>query len=142
MYLRINLIYMNWLINIQPIYRKFNFSILFRPPLLSPTLSPPTLPRPLTSATTTTGLHLLGRKVAQVTTRHGIAALHMTLLSAEAKLLVLLLALERRAVFVAATAFTTSGFGCVVNGNIKQVVRVIGWAGRVCLALCIALALA
>lgn len=97
-------------------------------------LSPLALSRPLTSTT----LHFLRRKVAQITTGHGIAALHMALFPAESELFVLLLAFRRGSVAVFAAAFVTGsgGLGCVVDGNVEEVLGVIGWAGGVCLALC------
>ena len=97
---------------------------------LHTTLGPLALAGPLG----TTGLHLLLREAAHVTTGSGITALGVTLLTTEAELLVSLLALE-----VAATVTATTlaiGWARILNGHIEEVLGIVGRSRSISLALC------
>lgn len=62
----------------------------------------------------------------------------MALLPAESELFVLLLAFCRGAVVFVAAALAASGgrLGCVFDGDVEEVLGIIGWTGGICLALC------
>lgn len=84
----------------------------------------------------TTSLHLLVREVAQITTGYRITTLSMPLLSSESELLVLLLAFGAGLVGVSAGTLATTSLVSVVNGDVEEVVGILGRAGGISLALC------
>lgn len=92
--------------------------------------SPLALTGPLGSAS----LHLLLREATQVTGGSGIAALGEALLTTEAELLVALLALS-----VGATlAVASLGLAGLLDGDVEEIVGVVGRSRGVSLALCTA----
>lgn len=90
----------------------------------------------LTRSLRTTSLHLLVREAAQITSRRRITALSMPLLSSESELLVPLLALGAGLVGVGTGTLATTVLVGVVNGDVEEVVGVLGRAGGISLALC------
>ena len=94
----------------------------------------PALPGPLRTSLGTT-LHLLDGEVAHVTTRGGVAALGETLLATETEPLVLLLALHGGTVVAVAATLAAGLGGSVLDGDIEQVILVLGGSGGIRLAL-------
>lgn len=85
------------------------------------------------AGTLRTSLHLLVRKVGQVTAGGSIAALHVSLLATESELLVLLRTPVGTAVSATALALGLAG---LLNGDVKEILGVVGGGGRIGLALC------
>lgn len=94
------------------------------------TLGPLALARPLG----TSGLHLLLREAAHVTTGSGITALGVTLLTTEAEFLVSLLALEVGTALTAATLAVS--WARLLDGHIEEVLGIVGRSRSISLALC------
>lgn len=81
------------------------------------------------------GLHLLLREAAHVTTGGSVAAFREALLAAEAELLISLLALVVGAI-AGTTAALAIGLVSILDGNIEEVIGVVGGGRSVSLALC------
>jgi threonine dehydrogenase-like Zn-dependent dehydrogenase len=101
---------------------------------------PPALPKPLLRTTASLGFHLLSRKPAEITRRHGVAGFRESLLSAESEFLVLLLPFGCCTACTAcaswATTASVAALVAIVDGDVEEVVIVIGGTGSVSLALC------
>lgn len=78
-------------------------------------------------------LHLLVRKVRQVTARGSIAALHVSLLATESELLVLLRTPAGTTVSATALALGLAG---LLNSDVEEILGVVGGGRRIGLALC------
>jgi hypothetical protein len=90
-------------------------------------------PLALSRALSATGLHLLLREAAHITTGSGITALGMTLLTTEAELLVSLLALEVGTTLTATTLAVN--WARILNGHIEEILGIVGRSRSVSLAL-------